>query len=256
MRLVPLAVLVLLTACTSGTAPVARQSPTPRETEQIHGVEAIDRGTVPWEDGVVLDDPRVLRVLTTGLEGPPTPCADSVVVRIVRQTDREVVVEARRYALAQKPTQYDCIGISPSPPRDVQLDAPLAGRRVVDASTGQPREVIAFDDFPTVTQLPPGYQWRPPTWDDGRRVVTRRWGSREGSLTLEIGPRRELSPLPAVLKRGRIRDQEAVVTRVIMLSCLRWGPADRTLNLCSRDAGAGDPPLDADELFAVGRSVS
>ena len=222
----------------------------------IDGVRAVDVGLVPWEDGVVLDDPHVLRVMATGTEGPPTPCRLAVVVTAVRQTASEVVVEARQYDLADKPSSYDCPSIGYGPePHELRLDAPLAGRKVIDANSDALREVIAFDDYPTVQQVPAGYVWRPPAWDDERRVVTRSWGSEEGTLTLEIGPGAQLSPLPAVLKQGRIDGQPATVTRVIMLSCARWGAPDRTLNLCSRDDMAGDPPLDPDELLAVARTV-
>jgi hypothetical protein len=103
--------------------------------------------------------------------------------------------------------------------------------------------------------VPTGYQWRPPTWDDERRVVTRSWGSREGSLTLEIGPAHQFSELPALLAKGSVRGQPATVARVLMLSCARWGSASRTLNLCSRDAGAADPPLEPEELLAVAATV-
>lgn len=265
VRLHVLALVLLLTACTPGAddpdaGPTSRQ-PTgapsaPASSATIDGVKVIDRGLVPWEDGVVLDDPHVLRVMATGIEAPPTPCDEAVVVRAVRQSDQEVTVEARQYELAEKPQSYGCPSMFRGPQaHELRLDQPLAGRRVIDAATDAPREVIAFDDFPDVQEVPAGYQWRPPSWDDGRRVVTRTWGSAEGSLSLEIGPGKELQVLPAVLKRSRIRGQEAVVSRVIMLSCVQWGPADRTLNLCSRDAQAGDPPLGPDQLLAVGASV-
>lgn len=255
-----------LTGCTSpagsGGSAAGLGAPTPSQAERsaattlIGGVDSVDLGLVAWEDGVLLDDPRVLRVMATGVDGPPTPCQVAVVVRAVRQADTEVVVEARQYEMSDKPERYDCLSIGQGPrPHEVRLDKPLAGRKVVDAESGKPREVIAFDDFPDVQEVPAGYVWRPPSWDDERRVVTRYWGSRDGTLTLEIGPGAQLSPLPAVLKQGSIDRQSVTVTRVIMLSCARWGTPDRTLNLCSRDDRAGDPPLDPDELLAVAETV-
>lgn len=267
MRLVPLAAAVaLLTGCTgttgapgnaAGASPTAPAAASPAaQTTTIAGVEGVDLGLVAWEDGVLLDDPHVLRVMATGLAGPPTPCQVAAVVTAVRQSDTEVVVEARQYEMANKPDRYDCLSILQGPqPHELLLDEPLAGRKVVDAESGAAREVIAFDDVPTVQQVPAGYVWRPPTWDDERRVVTRFWGSRDGTLTLEIGPGAQLSPLPAVLAQGRVDGQTVTVTRVIMLSCARWGPADRTLNLCSRDDRAGDPPLDPDQLLALADTV-
>jgi hypothetical protein len=200
LRLVALTAAVTLAACTSTPVPgeSSRSESSPSPTPD--GVEVLDRGLVDWEDGVVLDDPHA----------------------------------ARRYEVADKPEQYDCIGIGSGP---------------------SPREVIAFDDYPTVREVPGGYQWRPPTWDDARRVVTRSWGSRARRLTLEIGPGKQLQSLPAVLRRGRVNGEPATVTRVIMLSCARWGPPDLTLNLCSRDDMAGDPPLNPDELLGVASSV-
>jgi hypothetical protein len=271
MRLLPLAAaLVVLTGCTGApesgggargageagsSGRLAAGSPA-AGTTAIDGVAAVDRGVVAWEDGVVLDDPQVLRVMATGLDGPPTPCQVATVVKAVRQTDTEVVVEARQYEMADKPEDYACPAIAQGPqPHELRLDEPLAGRTVVDAESGASREVIAFDDFPTVQQVPAGYVWRPPTWDDERRVVTRSWGSMEGTLTLETGPGNQLSPLPAVLKQGRIQGEPFTVTRVIMLSCARWGPPNRTLNLCSRDDMAGDPPLNPDQLLAVAETV-
>lgn len=237
-----------------GTSPPAA-SPA-AETMMIENLEAVDVGLVPWEDGVVLDDPDVLRVMATGTEGAPTPCRVAVVVKAVRQTASEVVVETRQYDMADKPENSACPSIAYGPePHELRLDEPLAGRRVVDAESGTAREVIAFDDFPTVQQVPAGYVWRPPGWDDERRVVTRSWGSEEGTLTLEIGPGAQLAPLNAVLKKDRLDGEAVTVTRVIMLSCARWGPPDRTLNLCSRDDMAGDPPLDPDELLAVAQTV-
>lgn len=267
MRLVLMAAaMAVLAGCTSPTSsdgsatgagtPAPSGVPPSTSTTAVRGVDALDVGLVAWEDGVFLDDPTVLRVMATGLDGPPTPCQVAAVVTAVRQTTTEVVVEARQYDMADKPERYDCLSIGQGPqPHEVRLDEPLHGRRVVDASTGRPREVIAFDDFPTVQQVPVGYVWRPPGWDDERRVITRSWGSKEGTLTLEIGPGAQLSPLPAVLKKGSIDGQPVTVTRVIMLSCARWGPPERTLNLCSRDDMAGDPPLDPDELLAVARTV-
>ena len=258
-----LTAVLLLAACTTGQAtrsgsPAERSaaSASAAPVVDLDGVRVMDRGVTQWEDGVVLDDPHVLRVMAVGLDGPPTPCADAVAVRAIRQSGSEVVLEARRYELADKPKQYDCAlpGMAPQP-REIRLDEPLGGRRVIDASTATARPVIAFDDVPTVQQVPAGYQWRPPTWDDARRVVTRSWGSRDGRLTLEIGPGSQLQSLPAVLKQGRINGQPATVSRVIMLSCARWGPPDLTLNLCSRDAGAGDPPLGPQELLDVGATV-
>lgn len=265
LRLSLLTGVLLLTSCTSEVAtqgkdatraasPVASSSAA--TVVDLDGVAVLDRGVTPWEDGVVLDDPHVLRVVAVGMNGSPTPCADAVVVRAVQQSDTEVVIEARRYELADKPSEYACTAVMlAARPHEVRLDRPLAGRKVIDASSTSPRQVISFDDFPTVQQVPAGYQWRPPSWDDARRVVTRSWGSKDGSLTLEIGPGNQLQSLPAVLKQGRIGGQAATVTRVIMLSCARWGPADQTLNLCSRDAGAGDPPLEPDELLSLGSTV-
>lgn len=240
-------------AGTRATTPPAASPPAATVTENV---EAVEVGRVPWENGVVLDDPHVLRVMARGTEGWPTPCRLAVVVKAVRQTASEIVVEARQYDMANKPENYACPSIAYGPqPHELRLDEPLAGRTVVDAESGTAREVIAFDDFPTVQQVPAGYVWRPPAWDDERRVVTRSWGSKEGTLTLEIGPGAQLAPLNAVLKQDRIDAQTVTVTRVIMLSCARWGPPDRTLNLCSRDDMAGDPPLDPDELLAVAHTV-
>lgn len=266
MRVALLGVVVAaLAGCTSpagsggsaaGTPAATPSAASPAAATVIDNVEAVEVGLVPWEDGVVLDDPHVLRVMATGTEGPPTPCRVAVVVKAARQTTSEVVVEARQYEMANRPENYGCPSIAYGPePHELRLDEPLAGRTVVDAESGTAREVIAFDDFPTVQQVPAGYVWRPPAWDDERRVVTRSWGSKEGTLTLEIGPGAQLAPLNAVLKQGRIDGQPVTVTRVIMLSCARWGPPDRTLNLCSRDDMAGDPPLGPDELLAVAQTV-
>lgn len=245
---------------TDDVDPATARSAGPSELESaltsIDGVPAVDSGLVQWEDGVVLRDPRVLRVRAVGVDGPPTPCQVAVVVKAVRQSESEVVVEARQYQVAQKPENYACpLIMQGAQPHELRLDAPLNGRSVVDASTNAPREVIAFDDFPTVQEVPVGYVWRPPTWDDERRVVTRSWGSKEGSLTLEIGPSHQLAPLPAKLAEGRVGGHIATVTRILMLSCARWGEPDSTLNLCSRDDMAGDPPLGPNQLLAVASTV-
>jgi hypothetical protein len=258
LRLAPIAVaLAALAGCTTSAGDGAAVATAPPALTSIEGVPVVDRGLVAWEDGVVLDDPHVLRVMATGLSGPPDPCSLAVVVTALRQADSEVTVEARQYEMADKPERHDCARVMLGPQaHELRLDEPLAGRTVFDAHGTVPREVIAFDDFPTVRQVPDGYVWRPPSWDDERRVVTRSWGSEEGSLTLEIGPADQLLPLPAVLAKGRLDDRVATVTRVLMLSCVRWGESDRTLNLCSRDAMAGDPPLGPDELLEVGASVA
>lgn len=257
------AAVLVVAGCTPAEThenPASDRSAAPSVLESpvtlIDGVPAVDSGPVRWEDGVVLRDPRELRVRTVGVDGPPTPCQVAVVVEAVRQTTSEVVIEARQYEMARKPQDYACPSIAQGPqPHELRLDAPLNGRTVLDASTHAPREVIAFDDFPTVQQVPAGYVWRPPTWDDERRVVTRSWGSEEGSLTLEIGPAHQLAPLPATLAEGRVGGRVATVTRVLMLSCARWGEPDRTLNLCSRDDMAGDPPLGPEQLLALASTV-
>lgn len=265
MRLSPiLAAALVLVGCTAAredreAAGIDSDRPSvmPSSATTIGGVAAFDRGLASWEDGVVLRDPRVLRVMVVGVDGPPTPCQVAVLVKAVRQTPTEIVVEARQYALAELPQNYACPSIAQGPqPHELRLDSPLDGRAVVDASTGKPRRVIAFDDFPTVQHVPAGYVWRPPAWDDEREVVTRTWGSKDGSLTLEIGPERQLDALPAELARGPVGQHVATVTRVLMLSCARWGEPERTFNLCSRDNMAGDPPLGPEQLLAIARTVA
>jgi hypothetical protein len=138
-------------------------------------------------------------------------CVATPVAVIVAQTGAAVTVRVDRYA--EPVGQRACTDIGRSPTRlAVHLSAPLDGRDLVDATTGQ---AVAVLDAATILRpgyVPDGYTGGEVGWDQKSGHAQRVYQGPGGEVIIMQGDASVNRPLPTVVAHPTVRGHEATVS--------------------------------------------
>lgn len=150
----------------------------------------------PWVEAWVSSPAsKVLMVRAAGQDGPAGQCGPPQVHFGLVESESVVRVEARYARILPGSGACADVGYGPTP-HAVALRAPIGGRAVVDASTGEERPLLVASAEATIRDLPPGYK----TYDighdtiDGAELVRRHWRGPGGFvlLTTQTGTTKRL----------------------------------------------------------------
>lgn len=222
---------------------------------------------------VPIENRRELAVVVE-LAGP-VPCAiDDAHVRAVSQGAHSVAIAVSGFTLSRRPINCE---IGRGDTLDLRLAAPLGGRQLIDAATGQPVPVIDGRIVPTPTYLPPGYQALPdgadeyPSAGGGLRVpMAARGYDKDSGVTGTSGI--DVYAARSQVARGpgwtvdpgvySVDGHRATLTDAAHLRCLTWTVrASLAVQVCSDVSWSPingknqGPLLSAAELVRIARDL-
>lgn len=245
----------------------------PPQRMLIEGVE-VERAELGIFDLVQLakGDPAQL-VLLGGQNDPgkPNPCSLEAVARRLAEDDKGVRIGVYLYRTVEKlvPNQ-GCPSIAYPPQRlVVQLNKPLAGRGVVDASSERPVAVVDPARLLQLTELPDGYAKEGELTIDqlpSRGGLVTMWtyaGADRGvAIHLRQGAPEAVEPPDDAglqeLGRYTVHGRTAVFNQApnfADVKCMRWRETDQlSAVLCTR--GNPEAPLDADTMARLAEATA
>lgn len=186
--------------------------------------------------------------------------------RVVEETSALITIRVLGYS-TPLPHGISCAGPGQAPvPVAVHLKQPLGGRTLVDASTGNPHQVLDAATVPMPHAVPDGFVVHPLYWYDADGFASRLWKTSDPpcpcSIILYYGPRRSIdrnldAPVgkPGTASIGRLTATtwrgDRPGFRVITF---QWTP--RPGFILRLQIGSGAPhPFSKEQELAIARSV-